>query len=78
MKVSELIELLEQEDQDMEVVFSYDYGDYWHTEVAAEIEDVGVVNVEWNERLSMNKVLCEEDGTTEDEMDDAVEVVVLR
>ena len=72
MKVSELIDLLEQEDQDMEVVFTvYDDND---REFAVEIEDV-CTNCMTEDRY----IMClDENGVTEEDLDHTPEVVVLR
>lgn len=40
MKVKDLINQLKNYSEDLEVKFCYDYGDYWHTEVAKNITDV--------------------------------------
>jgi len=40
MKVSELIELLQFQEPDLEVHFSYGYGDHWRTEVAPAVGSI--------------------------------------
>lgn len=40
MTVAELMDLLENEDPEIEVVFSYDYGDHWNTDVAQPVKCV--------------------------------------
>ena len=68
MKVSELIELLQDFDGDAEVLFSYNYGDYWRTTVAAPVSSVGDGKVTHSEYHQMDKVVeaegdyCDEDS----------------
>lgn len=40
MTVSELIEILENEDKDKEIYFTYPAGDYWHTTIAKPIKSI--------------------------------------
>jgi len=61
MKVAELIELLQMEDQDAEVHFSYNYGDHWRTQVAPTVDSVEVGYVVHSAYHSMDKVVDEED-----------------
>lgn len=57
MKVWELIEDLKSYPADMEVKFAYNYGDYWKTEVAADVDSVTNGEVEYSEYHRMDKVV---------------------
>jgi hypothetical protein len=64
MTVAELIEYLQEEDQTLEVKFSYNSGDYWRTQVAKDIETVETGLVEYSDYHRMDKVVeNDEDGT---------------
>jgi hypothetical protein len=68
MKVRELIERLEQEDQEADVHFAYDYGDYWHTTVAAKVRNVEAAYVKRSDYHKMMKLVnvdLEEDDREE-------------
>lgn len=56
LTVGELKEELELYPDDMKVYFSYNYGDHWRTEVAAEIVSVEKGEVEYSDYHSMMKV----------------------
>ena len=79
MTVRELIEALSYMDQDAEVKFAYDYGDYWHTEVAADVDDVCDGTVKYSSYHRMDKV-----GDSDDDRYDEVDreefkpVVILK
>jgi hypothetical protein len=81
MKVSELIELLEQQNPDAEVHFSYNYGDHWRTQVAPEVDSVETGMVEYSDYHSMDKVVDSEDDVYDDETgelnSDVRKVVIL-
>ena len=63
MTVAELIEYLQEEDQTLEVKFSYNSGDYWRTQVAKDIETVETGLVEYSDYHRMDKVVeNDEDG----------------
>ena len=66
MLVRDLIELLEGYDADMEVHFAYNYGDYWRSEVAPNVNNVREGVVEYSEYHRMDKV-ANEDYDDEDE-----------
>jgi hypothetical protein len=70
MTVNELKEYLEQFDGEMEVKFSYNFGDYWRTQVAASINDAEEGYVKYSDYHRMSKV-------DEDEDDDSERVVLL-
>jgi hypothetical protein len=64
MTVAELIEYLQEEDQTLEVKFSYNSGDYWRTQIAKDIETVETGLVEYSDYHRMDKVVeNDEDGT---------------
>jgi hypothetical protein len=78
MKVSELIEILSNCDQDAEVHFTYNYGDHWRTTVAPSIDDVEPGWIKDSEYHRM-PVECElDDDGNEPEDIGAKEVVLLR
>jgi len=82
LTVRELIELLQEQDQDLPVRFSYNYGDHWRTEVAAKILSVEVGTVVHSEYHRMDKVLdpekeSEEDGEDADKTGE-IQVLILR
>jgi hypothetical protein len=70
MTVNELKEYLEQFDGDMEVKFSYNFGDYWKTQVAEDISDVEEGYVKYSDYHRMDKI-------DEDEDEDSERVVLL-
>ena len=61
MKVSELIEMLEEMDQDAEVHYAYNYGDHWRTEVAPKVDRVDEGAVEYSDYHRMDKLVDEDD-----------------
>ena len=54
MKVRELIEALQYMDGDLDVHFSYNYGDHWRTEVAPRVSNI---DMEYSEYHRMPKVV---------------------
>jgi hypothetical protein len=70
MTVNELKEYLEQFDGDMEVKFSYNFGDYWKTQVAKDISDVEEGYVKYSDYHRMDQI-------DEDEEEDSERVVLL-
>jgi hypothetical protein len=56
MKVRDLIATLKGMDQDADVHFSYDYGDYSHTDVAPEVEEVSTYHVVDSSYHSMPRI----------------------
>ena len=81
MKVSELIDILGRYDQDVEVHFSYNYGDHWRTEVAPAICQVSDGVVEYSDYHRMDKLVTDEgecyDEETGDFKADVRKVVVI-
>jgi len=80
MLVRDLIELLEGYDADMEVHFSYGYGDHWRTEVAPAVCQVIDGVVEYSDYHRMDKMVDDEDCYDEETGDykqDLRRVVVI-
>jgi len=73
MTVSELIAVLQEQDPDAKVHFSYNYGDHWRTQVAAEVRKVEYEKVAHSDYHSMAVIVDEDDRRYEQ----ADEVVVL-
>ena len=65
MRVQDLIDALESMDPDGEVVFSYSYGDYWSTIVAAPVESIEQGFVTYSAYHQQDKIVEMDD----DEMD---------
>ena len=56
MKVADLIELLQMENPEAEVHFSYNYGDHWRTQVAPRVDSVETGYVTFSDYHRMPKV----------------------
>lgn len=65
MNVRELIEELENFDDNMEVHFSYNYGDHWRTTVAPIAENVDEGLVKHSGYHEMDMVVDEDHDNTE-------------
>jgi hypothetical protein len=80
MTVQELIETLQDFDPNMKVKFAYNFGDYWRTEVAREVNDVEYGETRFSDYHRMHKVVQNTDDEDMDdvEMDDENKVVILR
>ena len=65
MTVQELKDYLSQFDGDMEVKFSYNYGDYWKTQVAQDIDSIEIGCTEWSDYHRMDKMVDDEDKNDE-------------
>ena len=63
---AELLELLEPFDDDQEVMFAYNYGDHWNTQVAQVPSDANLHPVVWSEYHRMWRVVEEEEEDEED------------
>lgn len=61
MTVQELIKALQGFDQDAEVHFQYNYGDYWKTQVAPKVDLVEDGYVKHSTYHSMDAVVDEDD-----------------
>ena len=75
MTVAELIEELRDMPEDLEVQFSYNYGDHWNTDVAASVKEVDIDEVGYSSYHRMDKVL---DGADPEDYERVREVVLLR
>jgi hypothetical protein len=76
MKVKELVELLKYYDQEAEVFYTYNYGDYWRTQVASKVRDAVTGQVTWSEYHRMHKIV-EEDYDAEEDVREGKEVVII-
>ena len=74
--VQDLIDELSGMDPNLEVHFSYNYGDHWRTEVAPAVRSVDVGIVKYSDYHRMPKVV-EPDYDDEDETVDGKEVVLI-
>jgi hypothetical protein len=75
MKVFQLIQKLQEIDQDLEVAFSYNYGDRLRTAVASEVTRVSEEALVFSANHRMLKVL---DGEPEKADGEVFQMVVLR
>ena len=81
MTVAELRNMLADFDADMEVRFAYNYGDYWNTEVAADITDADVGQVQYSAYHRSDKVVNPDKYDDDDDSINALtapHVVILR
>ena len=61
----ELNSIIERGEGDKEVKFAYNYGDYWRTTVAEDINRVELATVKYSDYHSMDKVVdLNEDNET--------------
>ena len=82
MKVSELIEMLQDMNQDADVHFAYNYGDHWRTEVAPKLSRVDEGAVVYSEYHRMDRMLedtgdCEFDDEGNEVLDETLRRVVV-
>ena len=70
MTVEQLIEKLRTMPPDKEVKFSYNYGDYWRTIVAAPVQRVDQLETVYSDYHRMDKIADRDD-------DNKVECVIL-
>ena len=82
MKVSELIEMLQDMNQDADVHFAYNYGDHWRTEVAPKVGRVDEGAVVYSEYHRMDRMLedtgdCEFDDEGNEVLDETLRRVVV-
>jgi len=60
MTVKKLIDLLQDFDENMEVKFAYNFGDYWGTEVASNVTEIDEGQVRYSDYHRMDKVVDDE------------------
>jgi hypothetical protein len=77
MTVKKLIDLLQDFDENMEVKFAYNFGDYWRTEVANDITELDEGKVTYSSYHNTSKVVRTDRDEDEYE-DDTTTVVLLR
>jgi hypothetical protein len=78
MKVADLIELLQMENPEAEVHFSYNYGDHWRTQVAPRVDSVETGYVTFSDYHRMPKVYEPDyDEDDETDADQLTQVVIL-
>jgi hypothetical protein len=79
MTVQDLIELLQQENPEAEVHFSYNYGDHWRTQVAPTVDSVETGYVKYSDYHRMDKVTDDEDDIylEDGERDEDIKEVVI-
>lgn len=82
--VSELREMLQDLENagqgELDVVFSYNYGDYWRTTVANVVDSAEEGVIKYSEYHSMNKVVNteeDEDGESKPLSDKCKTVIIL-
>jgi hypothetical protein len=75
MTVGELIKELSHYDDNMPVAFSYNYGDYWNTQVASPLTIVDTDYVEYSDYHKTLKVIDEDKIYDRDEDEDEDDVV---
>ena len=80
MTVKELRDVLADFDAEMEVRFAYNYGDYWNTEVAADITDADIGQVQYSAYHKSDKVVDPYKDNDDDSINalTAPHVVILR
>jgi hypothetical protein len=77
MNVKELRELLEGFDDNTEVLFQYNYGDHWRTQVAAPVDKVEEGKVIPSPYHNMDRVLDEDDEQEDEPSPDERNVVLI-
>ena len=77
MKVHELINELSNYDSDLEVHFSYNYGDHWRTIVAPAVTEVEDGKVTYSDYHQMDKLASDDDEDDDIESDTTVRSVVV-
>ena len=78
MQVKELIEMLQDMDQDAEVHFAYNFGDYWHTNVAPAVGRVDTGAVVYSDYHRMDKIVENDEGDFDEEMGEEIVDETLR
>ncbi len=78
MKVIELIEQLKELDQNLEVHFSYNSGDYWKTKVTSNVYDVSIELVEYSDYHRQTKLVDYNSDNDDEGNGTTKEVVILK
>ena len=78
MQVKELIEMLQDMDQDAEVHYAYNYGDYWKTEVAPAVSMVDTGAVVYSDYHRMDKIVENDEGDFDEETGEEIVDETLR
>jgi hypothetical protein len=68
MKVSDLIDRLQDFPEDSDVGFAYNYGDIWRTVVVSKITEVDELEVKYSDYHSMLRLTDGEESDNESEM----------
>lgn len=76
MTKKQLIEELSEYPDNVEVQFSCDFGDYWHTMVAAKITSVSEGQVVWSDYHRMDRYI-DPDDALEGDLKRARKVIIL-
>jgi len=77
MKVHELINELSNYDSDLEVHFSYNYGDHWRTIVAPAVTEVEDGKVTYSDYHQMDALVTDNEEDDNIESDDTDRRVVV-
>ena len=77
MKVHELINELSNYDSDLEVHFSYNYGDHWRTIVAPAVTEVEDGKVTYSDYHQMDQLVTDNEEDDNIESDDTDRRVVV-
>ena len=78
MQVKELIEMLQDMDQDAEVHYAYNWGDYWRTEVAPAVNMVDTGAVVYSDYHRMDKIVENDEGDFDEETGEEIVDETLR
>ena len=76
MRVADLIEQLQGMDPELEVHFSYNYGDHWRTQVAPKVGYVDMGLVQYSDYHRMDKVVEPDYDDEEDETEGKAVVLI--
>ncbi len=81
MTVQQLRDALQEQidngNGEMEIKFSYNYGDYWRTTVAEDIRNVSEVRVKHSDYHSMDKVLSDSDDERDEPQEEGRKIFIL-
>jgi len=77
MRVKDLMQELENFDPESEVVFSYCYGDYWSTVVAAPVDNIEQGFVTYSAYHQQDKIVEMDDDEMDSDDERVRQVVVI-